>query len=106
MYELTVFVLTVTRENHSLAFVFSILYRFQGSGVAALLAPDDLTSILHESVFVNPLFELFSTNFEVLVKSCMFPRQTGVQRRLFPFFTSKIAVCSAFFLSDAGVGAS
>ena len=31
MYELTVFVLTVTRENHSLAFVFFILYRFQGS---------------------------------------------------------------------------
>ena len=36
IYELTVFVLTVTRENHSLAFVFFILYRFQGSVSPAL----------------------------------------------------------------------
>ena len=35
MYELTVFVLIMTRENHDLAFVFFILYRFQGSTCAS-----------------------------------------------------------------------
>ena len=60
MYELTVFVLTVTRENHSLAFVFFILYRFQGSLRQPQVAlADSSISILHFRAFVNTFFALF-----------------------------------------------
>ena len=76
MYELTVFVLTVTRENHSLAFVFSILYRFQGSVVALskLLSSGDLTILPHHQTSVNPFFELFSNFFEFSFLPPFFPR--------------------------------
>ena len=57
MYELTVFVLTVTRENHSLAFVFFILYRFQGSGLGVSRSSD--VSIPQASTFVNTFFQAF-----------------------------------------------
>ena len=64
MYELTVFVLTVTRENHSLAFVFFILYRFQGSVLSAVCAlADSSVSILHFRAFVNTFFALFYVDF-------------------------------------------
>ena len=56
MYELTVFVLTVTRENHSLAFVFFILYRFQGSGLGVSRSSD--VSIPQGSTFVNTFFSI------------------------------------------------
>ena len=59
MYELTVFVLTVTRENHSLAFVFSILYRFQGSCRPlrlVALARGDLMYYTYLDAFCQHLF--------------------------------------------------
>ena len=62
MYELTVFVLTVTRENHSLAFVFFILYRFQGSVLGVSRSSD--VSIPQASTFVNTFFSSIFSFFE------------------------------------------
>ena len=75
MYELTVFVLIMTRENHDLAFVFSILYRFQGSVVALskLFSSGDLISISRHQTSVNTFFELFSNFFTFLFQVAVFP---------------------------------
>ena len=72
MYELTVFVLIMTRENHDLAFVFSILYRFQGSVLLAL-SRDSSVSIHRQTFFVNTFFELFCVFFEFLFSARFFP---------------------------------
>ena len=61
MYELTVFVLIMTRENHDLAFVFFILYRFQGSVLGVSRSSDAI--IYHLCALCQHLFFIFFSAF-------------------------------------------
>ena len=66
-YELTVFVLTVTRENHSLAFVFFILYRFQGSSRQPRVALALTAQLLYRVIrrLSTPFSHFFSSFFHL-----------------------------------------
>ena len=85
-YELTVFVLTVTRENHSLAFVFFILYRFQGSSRQPRVA----LALTAQLVYCTPArlsipFSHFFTHFLVFVFfASIGPKKTGRRQPLLP----------------------
>ena len=77
-YELTVFVLTVTRENHSLAFVFFILYRFQGSSRQPQVALALTAQLVYcTSARLSIPFSHFFTHFLIL---CDFSFQNSGNR--------------------------